>query len=194
MPKSQKNNALKAVFWWVVWISATIGSFFIASSFWTPIIARKFGSIHETRNAVIWVTAVFGTWLLFLVPLIVTMYSKVDKAYEDARLRREKAANRFRSILVEREKRLIPDFLRIQLAQQPETIEGGHLVNVVLKDGREIQNVFIAGRTEVLGIYDAETMDFEGKDIQSLHVNSLERPSFYLTSQWLRLDGISSPE
>lgn len=188
-----KTSGTQTVFWWIVWISFTIGSFFVAAAVWTPVIAKHFGSIQQTRNAVIWVAAVFGTWLVFLVPLIIVMYSKVDKAYEEARIRREKSANRFRSIAIDPEKRRIPKNLRLNLAKYPETIEGGHLVTVVLTNGREIQNVFIAHGEEVLGIYDAETMDFEGKDISEIRINNLENPGLFLTNQWLRLDGIQAP-
>src|SRR5205823_2536522 len=97
-----KASGTQTIFWWVVWITLTIASFFLAAAFWTPVIASKFGSIRETRTSVIWIVAVFGTWMAALVPLIIVMYSKVDKAYEDARLRREKAALRFKSISVEK--------------------------------------------------------------------------------------------
>ena len=59
-PKT-KTSGTQTVFWWVVWISLTIGSFFVAAAVWTPFIAKHFGSIQQTRNAVIWVAAVFGT-------------------------------------------------------------------------------------------------------------------------------------
>ena len=74
----------------IVVVSAHL-AFFAAAAFWTPWIAKHLGSIRETKNSIIWVTAVFGTWMVFLVPLIIVMYSRVDKVYEDARLRRENA-------------------------------------------------------------------------------------------------------
>ena len=40
----------------------------------------------------LWVASVFGTWMILLVPLIIIMYNKVDRAYEDTRIQREKAA------------------------------------------------------------------------------------------------------
>src|SRR5437899_1735211 len=81
LPSRKKAGGTQTIFWWIVWISLTIASFFAASAFWTPFIAKHFGSILETRNAVIWIGAVFGTWMVFLVPLIILMYQKVDKAY-----------------------------------------------------------------------------------------------------------------
>ncbi|MBI3306591.1 MAG: hypothetical protein HYZ84_02120 [Candidatus Omnitrophica bacterium] len=81
MSKKPKTKGSRTILWWVMWIVMTIVSFFLAAWLWTPIIASQFGSIHQNRNAVLWVTAVFGTWMVILVPLIVVMYMKVDKVY-----------------------------------------------------------------------------------------------------------------
>ena len=190
----KKSSGTRTIFWWVVWITLTIASFFVAAAFWTPFIAKKFGSIHETRNSVIWIVAVFGTWMAALVPLIIMMYSKVDKAYEDARLRREKSALRFKSIPVDKSKRLLPSGLAAKLEHSPEAIQGGHLVTLLLKDGRRVPNVFIAGKTEILGIYDAEELNFEAGDIREIELSDLNTLPPFLTSHWLRLDGVTAPE
>ena len=192
MPK--KSSGAQTIFWWIVWITLTIASFFAASAFWTPVIAKKFGSIHETRNAVIWIVAVFGTWMAALVPLIIVMYTRVDKAYEDARLRREKSAMRFKSVLVEKSRRTLSSNLAAKLAHSPEIIQGGHLVTAVLKDGRRVPNVFIAGRTEILGIYDAEALTFEAADLLDIEPADMNHLPSFLTPNWLRLDGVSAPE
>ncbi len=190
----KKPSGTQTIFWWVVWITLTIASFFVAAAFWTPLIAKKFGSIHETRNSVIWIVAVFGTWMATLVPLIVVMYSKVDKAYEDARLRREKAALRFKSIPVDKSKRLLSSVLAARLEHSPEAIQGGHLVTLFLKDGRKIPNVFIAERKEILGIYDAEKLTFEAADIKEMELSDLNNLPPFLAPNWLRLDGVTAPE
>ena len=189
-----KSSGTQTILWWIVWIVLTITSFFAAAVIWTPLIAQHFGSIHETRNAVIWIVAVFGTWMACLVPLIVVMYSKVDKAYEDARMRREKAALRFKSISVEKSRRLLPAGLSQTLKNVPETIQGGHLVTVTLKDGRKIPNVFIAGKKEVLGIYDAEELTFEAADVCALEPAGLDPLPAFLAPNWLRLDGVEAPK
>lgn len=193
-PNTQSQKGSQTILWWVVWILLTIGSFFASAAFWTPFIAKRFGSIHETRHAVIWVASVFGTWMVILVPLIVVMYQKVDRAYEDARIRREKAALRFRSIMVEKPKRLLSSELAAKLKDVPETISGGHLVSLTLKDGRRIPLVFVAGREEILGIYDHTEMPFDGKDILDLETTDLADAPPFLTANWLRLDGVSAPE
>lgn len=192
-PRS-KPEGTRTILWWVLWITFTIVSFFIASWFWTPIIYSWFGSVRETRASIAWVIAVFGTWLIFLVPLIVIMYQKVDKAYEDARIRREKTALRFRSIDVPLEKRKIPSSSTALLQNTAETIEGGFLVRLTLRDGRLIPYAFVNKASEILGIYDEREMSFEGKDVVSVvPADNAQWPSF-TTQQWLRVDGVQPSE
>lgn len=191
--KSSQPHAMGAVFWWVVWITLTIVSFFAAVWFWTPIIARKFGPVHETHAAIIWLIAVFGSWLICLVPLIILMYSKVDKAYEDARIKREQASNRFKSLNIDRDKRLLPIPLRDKLKGLPETIESGHLVTVLLKNGEKIPYVFIGSGSEILGIYDHSEMPFKTSEIADILPEDLSQPlPRFLTTKWLRLDGVTA--
>ena len=193
LPK-QKPKGIQTILWWVGWITLTILSFFVAAAFWTPLIAHHVGSVRETKPAILWVTAVFGTWMVFLVPLIIFMYQRVDKVYEDARIRREQNALRFRSIVVPIEKRRIPEKFSKKLAQVPETILGGHLVNVTLHSGEKIPTVFISERREILGIYDARELTFEGSQIAAVELVDMSKPPVFLTANWLRLDGATSPE
>ena len=193
MPKNSSHNNSQSVLWWVAWIGLAIGSFFVSSAFWTPLIAKHFGTVRETRNAVLWVATVFGTWMIILIPLIILMYAKVDKAYEDARLAREARALRFRNIRVEKSKRLLrPEFSQ-KLRSIPETISGGHLVSVTLADGRRISNVFVAGGSEIIGLYDFTEMPFEARDIIALEpVDLAAAAPVFLAASWLRLDGAES--
>lgn len=189
-----KTSGTKAVFWWVVWITLTILAFFAASAFWTPFIANNFGSVRENRYAAIWVAAVFGTWMVFLVPMIVLMYQKVDKAYEDARLRREKNAARFKSILVNRSERLLPARLTEKIKTWPETIPGGHLVRVTLKNGTEASLAFVAEGGEILGLYDKSSFDLKVHEIEEIEpADNQPLPSLFAPANWLRLDGVQPP-
>lgn len=186
------------VTWWLIWISMTIGSFFVAVWFWTPFIAEHFGPIRNPGVSLIWIVAVFGSWLVALIPLMIFMYSKVDKAYEDARIRREGRREKFKdtvkikAVLIPESKRKIPAELTERLKQERETIKGGHLVNLVLKDGRKIENAFVTGRKELLGLYDQDELTFEGNDIASLELADLTHPPDFTQKRWLRLDGNSA--
>lgn len=89
---TRSNAGRQTVFWWIGWIVLTILSFFLSCLFWTRHIALHVGPMSQPGVPILWISAVFGTWMLLLVPLIIVMYNKVDKAYEDTRLAREAAA------------------------------------------------------------------------------------------------------
>jgi len=186
------------VTWWLVWISLTIGSFFLAVWCWTPFIAKHFGSVRNPTAALLWVIAVFGSWLVALIPLMVLMYYKVDKAYEDARIRREMRAEQFqdpvkvKAVFVPESKRKLPKDLSGKLKKIPQTIRGGHLVTVILKDGRKIENVFVARKKKILGIYDQQELTFSAQDIADLEPADLTHPGDFTQKAWLRLDGNSA--
>ena len=199
---AQKEAGKKnTVLWWVGWIVLTIGSFFVACWFWTWFIAAHVGSVKSERVTVLWVAAVFGTWMVFLLPLIIVMYNKVDKAYEDARIKREAmefkrkelegrawaASVRFQS--VEESSRLLKDSLRKKVGKFPETIKGGNLVTAILGDGRRFEHVFIAEKKEVLGIYGVEQLPFDIQEITDLEPSDLDRLPVFKPELWLRLDG-----
>ena len=184
------------VSWWIGWIALTIASFFAAAGFWTWFFAKEGGRIQEPGAAGRWVFAVFGTWMLALLPLIVVMYQKVDRAYEKARKQREAEDTnlpRPKSIFVDPLKRTLSNALKEKLRRLPATIQkgrqSGHLVTAVLKDGRKFENVFVANRSEVLGIYGCNTLSFEAKEIVDLEPADLEKLPAFFEESWLRLDG-----
>ena len=194
---ASRKKVDSTVFWWIGWIALTIVSFFLSSFFWTDFIAKRFGSVHKPGIAILWVAAVFGSWMILLVPLIIVMYAKVDKAYEDARLAREKRVQEkkvpefgAKSILIEREKRLLDQALVQKLKRTPPSIPHGHLITVILKDGRKIKNVFVKDRRELLGIYEADSLPFEGRDILDFEPADLDALPAFKAEGWLRLDGV----
>lgn len=193
----KSGGAQSAVFWWLGWITLTILSFFIACYFWTGFIAKHVGTMDEPGVALLWVAAVFGSWMVLLVPLIVLMYNKVDRSYEDARIAREaseykKAREYFkvRSISIPEENRQLSKALRDKLKKAPTAINRGHLVTVVTKAGQKIDNVFILDRQQVLGIYDATTMPFKVEEVADLIPANLDQIPRFESRRWLRLDGV----
>ena len=186
-----------SVSWWIGWITLTIGSFFVSCYFWTGFIARHAGTMDKPGVPILWVTAVFGCWMALLVPLIIVMYNKVDKAYEDARINREtlrfqneKENIRARSILIDASKRRLKQEVSAKLKTVPETIRHGHLVNAVLSNGQRVPNVFILNKKEVLGIYGVKEVLFNMTDIVDLEPVNLDRIPDFKTEEWLRLDGV----
>ncbi len=195
--KTEKDNT---VLWWIGWIVLTIVTFFISCWFWTGFIARHVGPMDQKGVPILWVAAVFGSWMVLLVPLIVVMYNKVDRAYEDARIGREtvqlersKKEYGVRSVLVPEEQRALPKALIDKLKKTPRAIYRGHLVTIVLRDGSRVPNVFILDRREVLGVYDASVMPFRAEDILDVEPADLDRLPEFDPKKWLRLDGAGLP-
>lgn len=185
-----------SVTWWIGWMGLTIASFFVSTGFWTWWFARTGVSLRESGATAHWVFAVFGTWMLALLPLMVSMYRRVDRAYEKARLAREakEAEPHLRkTVYVEPGRRNLRDPLISKLKQYPPTIkkgrQSGHLVHATLKDGRRFENIFVANRREILGIYGCENLPFDAEDIADLDLVPRESLPRFDESGWLRLDG-----
>lgn len=191
-----KNNS-SSVGWWLGWITLTIVSFFLSCYFWTGFIAKHAGTMDKPGVPVLWVTAVFGSWMVLLVPLIILMYNKVDKAYEDARIAREsvqfeKAKKEFKvqSVHVETSQRMLKKELAAKLKKYPETIRRGHLVTATLNNGQKVENVFILDKKEVLGVYGVKTLTFNIQDIVDVEPVAMDQIPSFKTEEWLRLDGV----
>lgn len=192
----KKTSTEYTVLWWIGWITLTILTFFVSCYFWTGFIAKYVGTMSQKGVPLIWVAAVFGSWLILLVPLIIVMYSKVDKAYEDARMSRESnqyekmvASLKFKSILAPDEDRRLSVHLVQKIKKIPATLKDGHLVTAILKSGQKIPFVFIYKRSEVLGVYDRTSFDFKASDIADIEPADLDRLPAFETKKWLRLDG-----
>ena len=196
-PRPQHGD--HSVWWWMGWITLTIVTFFIACAFWTPFIAKHVGTMNAPAAPVWWVTAVFGTWMVFLVPLIIVMYNKVDRAYEDARIQREKITfekksklSPVRSVFIPEQERLLSDSLAKKVKKMPLTIKRGHLVHVILNNGRKVENVFILDDREVLGVYGHQKAPFQVSEIADILAVDLDGLPAFETGQWLLLDGAGS--
>ena len=188
-----------SVTWWIGWIALTIATFFASAGFWTWYLAKSGGNIQDPGASGRWVFAVFGTWMIALLPLMIVMYQKVDRAYEKARIAREgqeaKESQRSKpkTVFIDPAKRTLQNPLIQKLKKIPPTLKrtgnSGHLVTAVLKDGRRFANVFVANQSEILGIYGYNNLPFEGKDIVDVELVNLENPPVFTEENWLRLDG-----
>jgi uncharacterized membrane protein len=184
------------VTWWIGWIALTIAAFFASAGFWTWFFAKDGGSIREAGVAHRWVFAVFGTWMIALLPLIVVMYRKVDQAYERARQKREANEGlrpRARTVYVDPAKRVLGTDLAARLGQLPITLKkgglAGQVVTAVLKDGRKFENVFVMNAREILGIYGRDHFPFEAGEIVDFEAAEVEKIPSFCEENWLRLDG-----
>ncbi len=187
------------IFWWIGWITLTIASFFVAAYLWTPVIARYAGPMNQKAAPILWVTAVFGSWLIMLVPLIILMYNKVDRAYENARMNRENATTDklakewgVKSVLISEEDRMLSKELRSKIKQLPKAMLRGHLVDAKLRDGRFVPNVFVLDEEQILGVYDFNSKPFIANDIEDLLAADWNKVPAFTHDKWLRLDGQGS--
>lgn len=195
------NPRATTVGWWLGWITLTIVSFFISCAGWTWAIARHYGTMDRPGAPLVWVAAVFGTWMVILLPLIVVMYRKVDQAYEDARIAREKAkeskvllASGVRFASVERALRTLPRDVTLKLKRVPWTLHNGHLVHLRLRDGSWMRNVFVLNRREIAGLYGSQARPFDASsavDVQAADPSELPEAG---GQGWLRLEAPEDAE
>lgn len=192
-PQKQGDHT---VLWWIGWIALTILSFFVSYAFWTPFIAKHVGAMDNPAMPIIWVSAVFGSWMVLLVPLIIVMYNKVDRAYEDGRNRRESIgqekmflASGVKSVLIPEAERLLEESLVKKIKKMPQTIKRGHLVSVLLKNDKKIDHVFVLDKNELMGVYGYSQAPFCAKDIVDVLPADLDHLPAFETDQWLRFDG-----
>ena len=192
-----KKKSDNTVLWWIGWITLTILTFFAASWFWTGFIARYVGSMDQRGVQVLWVASVFGTWMILLVPLIVIMYNKVDRAYEDKRILQEKTAEGARRLAsgiqfdpIPEDERLLGRDLAQKIKKMPWKInKRGNLVTVTLKNGKRIPNVFVVDRQVVVGVYGYDKAPFRAADIADVNAADENALPDFETDRWLRFDG-----
>lgn len=186
----------QSVWWWMGWIALTILSFFAASYFWTGFISTHVGSMDQKGVPMLWITSVFGTWMILLVPLIVIMYNKVDRAYEEARIHREmtsqearRATSGVKFVSIPEPERLLHERFVKKIKKMPWTIKRGHLVTLTLKNGEKIDNVFVLDRQDVIGVYGYNTAPFQVADIVDVNIVAGDHLPNFETDKWLRFDG-----
>ena len=182
------------VVWWIGWIVLTIVAFFIPCYAWTKFFAMHVGTMDKPGMPALWVTAVFGTWMLFLVPLIIVMYNKVDRAYEDARNARERQAkellaSRFpvKALTVDGQRLLLPKPLQKKLKRLPKTLKKGQLVSLEFKDGRKLENVFVYGNEEIVGVYGRRDFPFDAREAVKADLLDPAQAPPVDYDKWLRL-------
>ncbi len=190
-----ENKAEKdyTVLWWIGWITLTILSFFVSYSFWTGFIAKHVGPMDQKGVPLIWVAAVFGTWMVLLVPLIILMYNKVDRSYEDARIKRDGDNQKkiisnlgFKIMRSPVEGRLLPKEIQKKLKKMPRTLNQGQLVALKFENGKRLENVFVLAHEEIVGIYDAD-WKFDAKNVVDVEILDPGKTMPVEHEKWMRL-------
>lgn len=178
-----QENAVDA---WLFGMGIFIGLLIMSALIWNVVLRERIH--HSAGFEPAWLKAVFATWLVILFPFLIFMYRKADSIFKTA-VERQTYAPKFKSVAVDRAKRLLPRPVSEKLKVAPPTLRQGHVVTALLKDGRRISDVFILNNEEILGVYDRAELGFEGSDISGIEVTSPEKLPSYDESLWLRVDG-----
>lgn len=133
-----------------------------------------------------WGKCVFGTWLAILIPFLILMYRQADSLFKSAETR-QTYKPRHRTQMIDPADRQIPAGITAELKRLKPALPNGHVVNLLLADGRRVENVFILNSREVVGVYDREILDFLPAQILFVEPIPLDRLPAYKEILWLRL-------
>jgi hypothetical protein len=182
--KRLNDDQERAVDIWLLTMGLFIAALVAAALLWSWVFRGAIGDPGFNGG---WAKAVFGSWLVVLLPFLVFMYKQADNLFTTAQARQGEP--RFRTAFVERERRLLPPSLAGRLKGVKPTLPNGHLVAITLKSGERIPAVFVAQGEEILGIYDRPSFDFSAQDIVDLELSSEKDLALsFQEEKWLRLD------
>ncbi len=187
--KRLNDDQEKVVDIWLLGMGIFVGFLVTSLFFWSFIFKDRLAA-HAAALDRGWAKAVFASWLLLLIPLLIWMYRMADILFRSAAARQTYEPG-YKSIFVETSKRLLPENLSEKLKKEPFTLPKAHVVTLMLKNGAQIPHVFVMNAREILGIYDRETMDFSAGDITDLKVACKDELLPYEETRWLRLDGFA---
>lgn len=185
--KRLNQDQEKAVNIWLMGMGLFVGFLVFSAFFWSFWFKKEITSPahHGLSNS--WAKAVFGSWLLSLLPLLSFLYKRTDQILKSAIARQTQMGPKFQTQFIEKTKRTLSPRLASKLSEIPETLPKAHVVDLILKNGQRIPHVFIMNKNEVLGVYNREKIDFEFSEAADLEpVSNL--PHFE-EEKWLRLDG-----
>ncbi len=183
---SDQENAVDA---WIRALGIFVGLFVTAALFWSFRLKSRILSYGSWGLDHEWAKAVFGSWLVMVIPFLILMYRKADAIFKTAVVRQTGNSLRHGKIFLEKSRRVLSRSIVEKLKTFPPTLPKGHVVTAVLKDGRKVPDVFVFNASEMLGVYDRDSVDFDSQDILDIELTPLDQLPPYEESKWLRLDG-----
>ncbi len=174
------------------WLSAMgifIGLLLAVAIFWSFRFKSRILADISNGPDPLWLKAVLVSWLVLLIPFLIVMYRRADAIFKTAVARQTGAVPQSRKLFVERSRRVLPAGIREKMERLPATLPKGHVVTLILKDGRRIPHVFVLNSTEILGLYDRADMGFEAQQILDVEPVPSDGLPAYEETKWLRLDG-----
>ena len=184
--KRLNEDQEKSVDAWFTGMGFFLGLFVASAVFWTWALKKRLFPDTPGFDP-LWLKAVFGTWMLILIPLLVWMYRKADSIFEKANARQTYIPN-FKVHWIAPEKRQLPEELVQQVKKWKPTIPGGHLVNARLKNGEVLKHLFVMNGREVAGIYDPPVLDFDVSEFEALSVLEEDFLPQFDETKWVRFN------
>lgn len=182
--KRLNDDQEKAVDAWLLGMGVFIGLLVASLFVWSWLLK---GRIDQGGYDTLWIKSVFVSWLVILLPFLILMYRKADLIFKTA-AERQTYSPKFRTVSVERSKRLLPDPIVQKLKGFPPTLREGHVVTLILSGGREVPNVFVLNHREILGVYDQTNFDFSTQDVSGVEQSDPSKLPPYDESLWLKFD------
>lgn len=179
----------KAVDAWLQGLGTFVSLIVLSALAWAYYFKAEITAVNHSGLHSLWAQYVFGTWLIFLLPFLVFMYKKADKIFKAAEQRQGYTGTQFKAVFVDKEKRTLPTNLQNKIKNFPETLENGHVLNLIMNNGQQIPNVFVLNKSEILGIYDVDQFDMNITDIKDVELMGVQQLPVYDEKKWLRLDG-----
>ncbi len=185
--KRLNDDQERAVDAWLLGMGLFLGLLVVSSLGWSVALKDRILSKPVGVLEPLWVKAVFGSWLVFLIPFLIVMYRQADNIFKTA-VERQIYNPRYKRVFIESSRRQLPENIVNRLKNIESTIPGGHLVEIRLRNGKKIPYVFIYNSREILGVYDREDLGFSIRDIDGFEVMDKKGLPAFIETKWLRID------
>ena len=183
--KRLNDDQERSVDAWLTGMGFFIGAFVVSAFVWGLVFKQRLLSGTPGLDPV-WMRAVFSTWVIILVPLLIWMYRSADRIFKTANERQTREPA-FQRQWVTPDRRLLPQALSEKLQKEKPTLSGGHLVKGRFKNG-DVWPLFILNGREVIGAYDYSKTDFDASQLIDVAVEEPVKLPIPDESRWVRFN------
>ena len=184
--KRLNQDQEKAVDAFLRGISLFIGSFVLCCTLWAWFLKKDVLTVSAGSFDGGWIKAVLVSSLILMLPLLVYLYKTADVIFKSA-VSRQTGGTQFQKTFIEKSKRSLSNEMIKKIEAIPPTLDRGHILTLILEDGRSVPDVFIWDQREILGIYNQKELSFDASQV--VDVKSVTTLPAYEEEKWLRLDG-----
>ncbi len=184
--KRLNDDQEKAVDAWLAGFGSFIGAFVASEFIWALVLKSRIAPNTPGLDP-LWMKAVFSTWLVILIPLLIWMYRSADTIFKTANARQTREPV-FQMLWVAPEKRLLSAALAAKLSKVEQTLPGGHVVRGRLRNGEVLEHLFVLNGKEIVGAYDLQRTDFDASQFEDIEVIDSRQIPPYDESRWIRFN------